>query len=105
VLTANSLVAWGLTVYRMNDAVPYLRQNFAPELVTVQGATNDGYPGTLDERADAFQSLRSKCLFLFCWFFSTLIDQAIHASHEEHPYSEIAIHYSEFTIHNSRNHA
>jgi hypothetical protein len=94
-----------LQLYRIKDAVPYLSQNFAPELVTAQGATNDGYPGTLDERAEAFQSLRSKRLFLFCCFFSTLIDQAIHASHEEHPYSQIAIHYSSFTIHNSRNHA
>jgi len=93
-------------VYRINDAVPYLSQTFAAELVPVQGATNDGYPGTLDETADAFQSLRSKRLFLFCCFFSALIDQTIHSAlHEEHPYSQIAIHYSEFTIHNSRNHA
>lgn len=90
-------------------AMAYYRQDFARELAAVRGAhdrvisivslvpDSRDLGTSLDESARAFQSLPSKRLFLFCFFFSALIDQAIHSAlREEHEYFDNLARYPKF---------
>jgi hypothetical protein len=86
----------------MKDPISYYEEDFGRELYAVQNATTatikdsisivsllptDKSPGLIDEHARAFKSQSSQLLFLFSYFFTTLIDQAIHSAlREEHPY-------------------
>ena len=86
----------------MKDPISYYKEDFGQELLAIQNATTatikdrisivsllpvEQYPGLLDENARVFKSLPSQRLFLFSYFFTSLIDQAIHSAlREEHPY-------------------
>ena len=78
-------------------AVSYYKEEFGHDLLRFSSATSDntlsivclvpkwGHPGPLGDPADKFQELENKTRFLFCFFFSALLDQAIHSSlREEH---------------------
>ena len=91
-----------IKIIDMKDSVKYYKENFGYELLAVQNATTatikdrisivsllpaEQYPGLVGENARAFRSLQSQRLFLFSYFFTSLIDQAIHSAlREEHPY-------------------
>jgi hypothetical protein len=82
------------------EPVRYYREEFGAELQKVCRASSSrcisivsllpdpipgGGDGPLTRCAAAFCEVRSKPLFLFCYFFIALIDQAIHASlRQEH---------------------
>jgi len=83
------------------EPVRYYCEEFGAELQRVRAASSDRYDrsisvvslvpdhpdGSHAERAAAFRQVRSRPLFLFCYFFTALIDQAIHASlRQEHAY-------------------
>jgi hypothetical protein len=96
----------------MKDSVKYYKENFGYELLAVQNATTatikdrisivsllpaEQYPGLFDENARAFRSLPSQRLFLFSYFFTSLIDQAIHSAlREEHAYFDRIAQYPNF---------
>lgn len=55
------------------------------------------YSRLSDEHAHIFNSLPSQRLFLFSFFFTSLIDQAIHSAlREEHPYFDRFARYPKF---------
>jgi len=86
----------------MEDPISYYKEDFGCDLLSVQNATTGAVenrisivslvpaklgPSLFDEYARAFKGLASKRLFLFSYFFTSLIDQAIHSAlSEEHPY-------------------
>lgn len=94
------------------DAIEYYRTVFGKELIRIQNAIRatikdrisiislipmEDYPGSFGDHAKAFNESPSKRLFLFCFFFSSLIDQAIHSSlREEHPYFDNIAKYPKF---------
>jgi len=94
------------------DAIEYYKTVFGKELIRIQNATKatikdrisivslipmQDYPGSFGDHAKAFNETPSKRLFLFCFFFSSLIDQAIHSSlREEHFYFDNLAKYPKF---------
>jgi|GEM_PF-1234385 len=53
--------------------------------------------GPIGAAAKQFQSLKNKQLFLFCYYFSVLIDQAVHSSlREEHEHFDTLHSYPKF---------
>jgi len=94
------------------DAIEYYNTVFGKELIRIQNATKatiedrisivslipmKDYPGRSDDHAKAFNETPSKRLFLFCFFFSALIDQAIHSGlREEHSYFDDLAKYPKF---------
>lgn len=84
------------------DSVRYYKDVFGNDLVNVASAPTAAitdrisivslipskkYPGLFGETAKAFQQLEHKILFLFCYYFSSLLDQAFHSAlREEHDY-------------------
>lgn len=96
----------------MKDPISYYKEDFGYELLAVQNATtatekdrisivsllpSEEYPGLFFDNALAFKSLPSKRLFLFSYFFTSLVDQAIHSAlREEHPYFDRLARYPKF---------
>ena len=96
----------------MKDPISYYEEDFGRELYAVQNATTatvkdsisivsllpaDQSPGLFDEHAQAFKSLPSQRLFLFSYFFTSLIDQAIHSAlREDHRYFDRIARYPKF---------
>jgi len=94
------------------DPVDYYKRKFGQELLYVSGATRGSgasgisivwlvprgeYPQGFGGREKAFQKLVSKRLFLFCFFFSALIDQGIHSSlRSEHSHFDRLAKYPKF---------
>jgi len=94
------------------DAIEYYKTVFGKELIRIQNATKatikdrisivslipmQDYPGSFGDHAKAFNETPSKRLFLFCFFFSALIDQAIHSGlGEEHSYFDDLAKYPKF---------
>jgi len=89
------------------NALEYYKNIFGPELIRIQSSVlpsdsdrlsivsllpSDNYPGGLAEQVKAFDETPSKRLFLFCYFFTALIDQAIHSGlrAEHHYFNNIA---------------
>lgn len=90
-------------------AVSYYQGEFGHDLLRVATATTDNrisvvslvpqrtYPGNFGNTASEFQKLDHKPRFLFCFFFSALLDQAIHASlREEHTHFDQLARYPKF---------
>ncbi len=75
-------------------SVDYYKHYFQTDLLNIND-TIDNYPGlsyhwlvskSSGKTRRAFLNTKSKMLFLFCYFYTTLIDQAIHsATNELHP--------------------
>jgi hypothetical protein len=95
----------------MKDPILYYKEDFERELRSVQYAASQREDrisivsflqdkhasGLIDEKARIFKSLPSQRLFLFSYFFTSLIDQAIHcALREEHPYFDRLARYPKF---------
>jgi hypothetical protein len=97
---------------QIKNPITYYKEEFEQQLLSVQNAStatikdrisivslipSDDYPGRFGENAIVFQKLRFKRLFLFCYFFVALIDQAIHSAlREEHIYFEHLTRYPKF---------
>lgn len=58
----------------------FKRYNDRISIFSLVPGANHSLPGMFAKHAKAFQGLTHKRLFLFCFFFSVLIDQAIHSS-------------------------
>jgi hypothetical protein len=95
----------------MKDPILYYKEDFERELRSVQYAatkTEDRISivsllqdkhasGLIDEKARVFKTLPSQPLFLFSYFFTSLIDQAIHSGlRDEHPYFDRLAGYPKF---------
>jgi hypothetical protein len=95
----------------MKDPILYYKEDFERELRSVQYAatkTEDRISivsllqdkhasGLIDEKARVFKTLPSQPLFLFLYFFTSLIDQAIHSGlRDEHPYFDRLAGYPKF---------
>ena len=89
------------------DSVQYYKQNFGHELLKVQNAASHNkisivalLPGNKPSRGvrnQAFQAVALKPFFLFSFYFSILIDQAVHSClREEHAYFENLTRYPKF---------
>jgi hypothetical protein len=96
----------------MKNSITYYKEDFGHELIQVQNATtatnkdrisiislvpDEPYPGLFGENARAFKNLPSQRLFLFSYFFTALIDQAIHSAlREEHSFFYSLAQYPKF---------
>jgi hypothetical protein len=94
------------------DAIEYYKTVFGKELMRIQNATKatikdrisivsfiptKDFTRPFGDHAKAFDETLSKRLFLFCFFFSALIDQAIHSSlRDEHYYFDNIAKYPKF---------
>ncbi len=76
------------------DAITYYREQFRFDLATVAAGSDwisfvslqGQSPGKYgNQTCEAFRELEPKCLFLFCYFYCVLLDQAVHTgANEEH---------------------
>jgi hypothetical protein len=96
----------------MKGSISYYEEDFGRELYAVQNATTATVKDSIsivsllpteqshslfDDHARAFKSLPSQRLFLFSYFFTSLIDQAIHSAlREEHCYFDRLARYPKF---------
>lgn len=91
------------------DAVRYYQEKFGSDLLRLINATSDSRISIIslvpDPRAapssnpvaSEFQRLEHKPRFLFCYYFSALLDQAIHSSlREEHTHFDRLARYPKF---------
>jgi hypothetical protein len=104
---------FGGQVPSMKDPIKYYQDEFGRELLEIKeaetGSAGDRIsivsllpveqldrPRT-EPMIEVFQRLPYKHLFLFCYFFSALVDQATHFSlREEHPYFDRLARYPKF---------
>jgi hypothetical protein len=96
----------------MEDPIRYYKDKFGIDLLRVTNATRAtikdrisvaslipaaSCSGGFCDTAAEFQKVRKKPLFLFCFYFSALIDQAIHSAlREEHPHFDRLARYPKF---------
>lgn len=97
----------------MKEPIRYYRDQFGMDLLRVANATRatinnrisivslipaaSSCPGGFGDIAEEFKKVKEKILFLFCFYFSALIDQAIHSAlREEHPHFERLSRYPKF---------
>ncbi len=95
----------------LKDPILYYKEDFGRELRSVQYAETHNEDrisivsflqdkhasGLINEKARVFKSLPSQRLLLFSYFFTSLIDQAIHSAlRDEHPYFDRLARYPKF---------
>lgn len=96
----------------MNDPIQYYKYEFGNEMEKVSKAKSDTSNNRIsivslvpDSRislpfkdiSDKFMKLKNKIFFLFCFYYSALIDQAIHSAlRNEHPYFDNLAKYPKF---------
>lgn len=97
----------------MKEPIRYYKHQFGMDLLRVANATRAtikdrisvvslipavrSYPGGFGDTAEEFKKIKDKILFLFCFYFSALIDQAIHSAlREEHPHFDRLARYPKF---------
>ncbi len=96
----------------MKEPIQYYKERFGFDLLRIANASRStvkdrisvvslipatSYSGGFSDTAEEFQKLEDKPLFLFCFYFSALVDQAIHAAlHQEHLHFDRLARYPKF---------